>query len=167
MNFLFQSALPTAPVARLSTYTAPPADWAMQFQVSLNEEHVFLTILRDGAVCVELGERVHHYSLLLLARRRLEDARRGLDRDSQGWIDIEQLTRMLGLDSNYFNLQMLRARRQVLQALPLDCGAPVVIERRRGEVRFGGFRIGIVRGASVEAQGAPAHGVVVIARNEA
>lgn len=167
MNFLFQPAVSTGPVSALSAYATPPADWAMQFQVSLNEEHVFLTILRDGATCVELGERVHHYSLLLLARRRLEDAGRGLDSESQGWIDIEQLTRMLGLDSNYFNLQMLRARRQILQALPLGCGAPVVIERRRGEVRFGGFRIGIVRGACVEAQWTLADAADVSARNQA
>jgi hypothetical protein len=125
--------------------------WSLRFDVSLNEEHVFLRLLRGGFAVADLGERVHHYSLLVLARLRLADELLGMDASSCGWVETDGLMRMLGLDCNHFNIQMLRARRQLLQASPAGYGMPALIERRRGEVRFGDFGIGIMRGATVEA----------------
>jgi hypothetical protein len=131
---------------------AAPAAWHMQLDVSLNEEHVFLTLHDDAGRRRDLGERAHHYILLVLARLRVEDAARGIDRCSQGWVDMERLSTMIGLDRNHLNIQIFRARRQILAAatpLPPDTD---VVERRRGEVRFGDFDVRIVRGARVEAE---------------
>lgn len=124
----------------------------MLFEVSLNEEHVFLTLQDEGPQRIHLGERVHHYSLLVLARLRLADAARGIEAGGQGWIDNERLLKMLGVDGGHLNIQLFRARRQILSAVPEMAG---VIERRRGEVRFGEMGVRIYRGATLEAQSAP------------
>lgn len=124
-------------------------DVLFQFKVSLNEEHISLSI-SDPAGEIDLGERTHHYGLLTLARRRLADAGRGLDQSSQGWIDIGQLSSMLGLEQNHLNMQIFRARSQVAKALPSVPNGSDIVERRRGEVRFGAFRFQIHRGTKVE-----------------
>ena len=152
MNIPLTSSPHRADVAQFGVLPLPamPAAqaWTMQFQVSLNEEHVFLTLLDDGSRVIDLGERVHHYSLLVLARLRLADAARGIESGSQGWVGIEQLLKMLGMDGGHLNIQLFRARRQLLQVLP----AMQLVERRRGELRFGSFGVRIVRGATLEAQ---------------
>ena len=129
---------------------APRRAWSMRFDVSLDEEHVFLTLLDDAGRSCSLGERIHHYTLLVLARLRLEDAARGIDRGSAGWVDMERLSTMIGIDRSHLNIQIFRARRQILDALAPAAEQAEAVERRRGEVRFGGFDFCIVRGGSVE-----------------
>jgi hypothetical protein len=121
------------------------------FQVSLDEEHVSLKVVMTGKI-IDLGERIHHYCLLTLARKRLEDALRGIDPSGQGWIDMERLSVMLGLDSSHLNIQIFRARSQLSRALPDAALLPNLIERRRGEVRFGSFGFDIVRGSAKEGE---------------
>lgn len=122
----------------------------LRFQVSLNEEHAFLKIALDNRTEVDLGERVHHYSLLTLARRRLDDARQGVDPSSQGWIEVDSLARMLGIDPSHLNIQLFRARCQIARALPPGTQLPGLIERRRGELRLGELPFQIVRGSRLE-----------------
>lgn len=124
----------------------------LHFHVSLNEEHVFLDIALAPDAQIGLGERVHHYSLLTLARLRLADARRGLDASCQGWVDVGCLSQMLGLDSSHLNIQIHRARHQFAQALPSQAQAAAIVERRRGEIRFGALAFKITRGGSVEGE---------------
>lgn len=122
----------------------------LHFNVSLDEEHVSLR-LSDGHTAIDLGERTHHYCLLTLARRRLEDALRGIEAAAQGWVELDQLARMLGLDVQHLNIQIFRARKQLTQALPAaGASLPDIIERRRGAVRFGHWGVRIVRGSSLE-----------------
>ncbi|GAB2869731.1 hypothetical protein GCM10027277_43760 [Pseudoduganella ginsengisoli] len=102
-------------------------------------------------MAADLGERAHHYNLLVLARLRLDDAQRGIDSASQGWVGMEQLSRMLGLDPCHINIHIHRARRQLAQALPPALRHIDVVERRRGELRFGPYGIHIMRGARLEA----------------
>jgi len=125
------------------------------FDVSLNEEHTWLQIACSGHPLINLGERIHHYSLLTLARHRLGDARRGYEADSQGWLAIAQLEKMLGLDGKYLNIQIFRARRQLQKALPAGVSIDAVIERRRGEIRFGRQPFRIVRGSKLEGEFIP------------
>jgi hypothetical protein len=122
----------------------------LHLTVSLNEEHVTCTIDIGGTLRADLGERGHHYCLLTLARLRMDDARRGFDASSQGWIDNNALATMLGLDVPHLNIQIHRLRRQILKALPHGVEPFDVIERRRGEVRFGTFAVSVVRGSSRE-----------------
>ena len=145
----------TAP-AQANDRTAPsparaPAGGAaisLHFDVSLDEEHVFLSITQDQRR-LDLGERVHHYALLTLARRRLADRASGIDPHSQGWIDTERLSKMLGLEAAHLNIQIFRMRRQIALALAMPA-SPDVIERRRGQIRFGTPPVSIVRGSAIE-----------------
>jgi len=125
------------------------ADLMLHFHLSLDEEHVSLRIL-GGHHPVELGERTHHYCLLTLARKRLADARRNFDSDAQGWIDLDVLARMLGVDTSHLNIQIFRARKQISQSLPAAWTVPDIVERRRGTVRFGRWAARIVRGSVLE-----------------
>lgn len=98
---------------------------------------------------------MHHYVVLLLARRRLDDARRCLEPDSCGWIGIEQLATMLGIDGAYLNILIHRVRAQFVAALGRDHARPDPVQRRRGEVRLGLCRFRIVRGSTPEGEFTP------------
>lgn len=128
---------------------------SLQFHVSLNEEHVFLRIAPADGGAIDLGERVHHYCLLTLARQRVHDARRGIDASSQGWLAVEAVAKMLGLERTHLNIQIHRARQHLAAALPQGPGLSAVLERRRGEVRFGALSFRIVRGANLESEYMP------------
>jgi hypothetical protein len=105
---------------------------ALRFAVSRDEEHVQVTILYRGDE-IALEAREHWYALLTLARQRTEDA--ALPPSEQGWIERDDLLKMLGLDSNALNVAIYRARRQ-LQAAGVE-GAAGVVEVRRGQRRIG------------------------------
>lgn len=121
------------------------------FNVSRNEEHVSLKI-RVGERVIDLFERVHHYCLVVLARQRLEERKQGLDPDTCGWIEFEKFARMLGLDPSHVNIQIFRARHQLLEAIPEARTWPALIERKRGVVRFGPFRFEVSGGSAVQAE---------------
>jgi len=121
------------------------AELTLHFEVSQNEEHTRLNLVL-GSESIPLGERIHHYTLATLARLRLQDAKRGLDAHSQGWIALEELSRMLDVDPSYVNIQIFRAKHQLSNALPSSGGLPPLVERRRGEVRFGGYAFTVRRG---------------------
>ncbi|MBB5606452.1 MULTISPECIES: hypothetical protein [unclassified Janthinobacterium] len=124
----------------------------LRLQVSLNEEHVYLNISLSGEQELDLGERSHHYCLLTLARQRLSDARRGIDVSGQGWLNRKELAHMLGLDPSHLNIQIHRLRQQIAEALPSGMQLDEVVERRRGELRFGALPFCIVRGSSIEGE---------------
>ncbi|MBB5371379.1 MULTISPECIES: hypothetical protein [unclassified Janthinobacterium] len=124
----------------------------LRLQVSLNEEHVYLGIMFEGGQTLDLGERQHHHCLLTLARQRLSDAQRGIVPGSQGWLERQQLARMLGLDPGNLTIQLHRLRQQIARALPIGIQLDEVVERRRGELRIGTLPFCIVRGSIVEGE---------------
>ena len=130
-------------------------DLCLHFQTSLNEEHTFLNVSHGNKRKIDLGERAHHYCLLTLARRRLNDAKNGLDPSSQGWVELAQLSKSLGLEPEHLNIQIFRARTQLVNALPQLAQLPSIIERRRGELRFGAHHFCIVRGSNIEGEYSP------------
>ncbi|MCV6591108.1 MAG: FHA domain-containing protein [Marinobacterium sp.] len=119
------------------------------FNTSLDEEHVSLTLKNKEAV-FDLGERIHHYLLLVLARKRIEDRNAGLDSLTQGWIETSELVQMLGIDESHANIQVYRARQQVMKAVSLKDLKTNIVERRNGSLRFGLQNIQIIRGALIE-----------------
>ncbi|RRA00699.1 FHA domain-containing protein [Burkholderia cepacia] len=136
---------------------AAPADPAvpaqlLEFLVSRDEEHVRMLLHVRGGV-VDLGERAHHYSLVTLARARSADMQAGYDAATQGWIELDRLARMLGIDTSHVNVQIHRARSQ-FAALP-GMGASQLVERRRGSVRFGDVPFRVMRGAHLECESVP------------
>jgi hypothetical protein len=61
-------------------------DVEIGFSVSRDEETVEL-VVKIGTRAIELGARSHHYTLLVLARQRLEDRDEGeLPEAEQGWL---------------------------------------------------------------------------------
>jgi len=136
--------------AIVSDFAAARYRPSLHFHVSLDEEHVCLEV-RDAHQRLDLGERSHHYALLIMARLRLADAQRKLDCHAQGWVDLERLAKMLGLDPGHLNIQIFRMRKQLALAMPQGTPAPELIERRRGSLRFGNLPFRIMRGSQWEA----------------
>ncbi len=108
----------------------------INFTVSRDEEHVSLRIVFENKP-IDLGERTHHYLVLLIARKRIADRKLGVEESEQGWIDKDQLSQQLGLDENHINIQIYRLRKQLMQINPSAVQLLQIIERRRGEIRFG------------------------------
>ena len=83
----------------------------LRFLVSRNEEYVEIGAHWRGRV-VQLDPRSHNYLLLTLARMRLRDSQRGDPPASAGWVDQDELARLLQLGPERLNLDIFRARRQ-------------------------------------------------------
>ncbi len=98
----------------------------------------------------DLVKRNHHYLMLLLARKRLEDRENGISEEEQGWMDKGQLCKMLGLSESHINILVYRFRKQVISLLPRSLNFPQAIERRNGEIRFAYKDIDISGGAIVD-----------------
>ena len=142
----FMEAKTVAPTLQLEAQAqADAADIAVSFEVSQNEEHVALKINIDHLE-YDLGERNHHYLLLLLARQRITDKQAGIDDAEQGWVEKERLSQMLGQSETHINIQVYRFRKQLIKALPPSLVLPQVIERRTGEIRFVYDNVSIVGG---------------------
>jgi len=105
------------------------------FSVSQNEEHVSLRLIINDQE-LDLKQRTHHYLMLMLARKRLEDEDEGFQIEEQGWMDKAQLGRLMGLNETHINIQVYRFRKQLIKALPSNIELPQLIETRRGEIRF-------------------------------
>jgi len=123
-------------------------------RLSLDEEHASLEV-KDGAARADLGERSHHYCLATLARRRMADHERGLEPGAQGWLGSAELSRMLGMETTHVNMQIFRAREQLMTALPGVAALSRLIERRRGELRIGELPFEIYRGDKLECRYRP------------
>lgn len=131
----------------------PSSDLLLRFELTTDEEHTHLCV--RGSLDADLGERSHHYCLVTLARLRLRDASSHLPRASQGWVRCEELASMLGIDMPHLNIQIYRARHQLMSALPHETELSAIIERRSRRVRLGDFAFEIWRGAKLEGQYIP------------
>jgi hypothetical protein len=155
----FQLDLPPFDPASTHTRTIPQAEKLVRahirFQVSSDEEHVAVTLEINGAV-KDLSSRASHYMLLVLARARLDDARRGIATEDAGWLYVDDLARQLGTDADTLNVQVHRARRSVARASSGgDLGPPAwdcqsLIERRRSQIRLGIANISVQLAADSE-----------------
>ncbi|WP_340680806.1 FHA domain-containing protein [Paraglaciecola sp.] len=119
----------------ITTMSPPPNDIKFNFTASQNEEHISLSLVVDNKE-FDLGERNHHYLLLLLARQRLDDIEKGLQPSEQGWLDKDILINMSGIIEQHINIQIYRFRKQVATVMPHSTTLHQVIERRPGELRF-------------------------------
>lgn len=121
------------------------------FEVSTDEEHVVACIEIETEK-ISLYERAHHYLLVALARVKLQDYCKGYDISACGWVDMEDLCKMLGMDAAHINIQIYRARKQIAGAVFLDDDFPDIIERRLGSVRLGDWGFKIVSGSRLEGE---------------
>ena len=123
---------------------SPPEHICYEFDVSQNEEHVSIKLAIDDED-TDLGQRSHHYLLLLLARQRLQDKNQGIAESEQGWINKKVLMKMLGFEETHINIQIYRFRKQLVAALPNILALHNAIERRSGELRLSCANI-VIRG---------------------
>lgn len=84
------------------------------------------------------SSRAYTQLLLSLARRRVEDrANKGMALDEQGWVYVDELRAMHGVDDNRLSVDIHRARREFAAASVMNPAN--IIERRRltRQVRIG------------------------------
>ncbi|WP_027395242.1 FHA domain-containing protein [Aquimarina latercula] len=112
-----------------------------QFVLSSDEEHIRIKIITQNLE-LDLGERVHNYILLALARKRLMDVENGYVFGDQGWMAIDDLLNDMSkefgkeLDAYYLNLKIYRIRKLLLETKPYGYLFANSVERRYGEIRF-------------------------------
>lgn len=140
-NQVWQFEIP----AHQQSQSQQPRVTSLHFQTSCDEEHIFLSIKNNGKT-TDLGERVHHYPLLLLARQYRNDHQAGFDHSSCGWLDVEQLTKMMGIETSVLNVQLHRAKQQIAAILPNTH----LIERRVGQIRLNTNHFEIIHGSQLE-----------------
>ncbi len=118
----------------------------LRFVVSQNEEHVDLTVVCPDEEIL-LPPRGYHYLLATLARARLASA--SLPPAERGWLERDELCRMLATDELRLNVDVCRARKQ-FAALSIE-GAANVVERRMGtgRIRIGVDRLDVRRQATL------------------
>lgn len=117
------------------------------FHLSMDEESTQLT-LHKGLNNVSLNTRTHHYLTLTLARKKAADISANIDESEQGWMYTERLARDLGLTETHLNIQIHRARKQLIEALDYDLDAEHFIQRRGGKVRLGVNKFTVIKGSA-------------------
>lgn len=114
----------------------------LRFAVSPGDKHVRLTIVDGGQVC-SLGEKACFALLLDLARRRLEDAGKGVSEAERGWTHIiDALGRLGRKDEGPINVDIHRAK-EIVQKRGIE-DVDQLVERRRREIRIGTDKLEIV-----------------------
>lgn len=83
----------------------------LRFDVSLDQEHVELTVISE-APDRKLPARAYHEMLLMLARARLRDRNRAVPEAECGWVYTDDLAQMLNQDVAKINVDVFRARQQ-------------------------------------------------------
>ncbi|GAA3915811.1 hypothetical protein [Litoribacillus peritrichatus] len=130
----------------------------MIFTVSADSWHVCLTIKYNNR-CFDLGERVHHYVLLLMAQEytsqydHLVQRNMEIDPINLGWAERETLRDMIGDNETQFNVKICRAKKQICDVLGLDDMpnySPV--STRKGSIRLDCGNVTIIRGSKIESR---------------
>ena len=122
------------------------------FYISQDEEDVELKIEYQHQV-IDLNIRCHHYLTALLARYKKQLATNELSEGFKDWIPIKKLSRDLGLSESHINIQIHRARKQVLDKFEaFEHIVPTLIERRKGYLRFAPNNFKIYKGQTLEYQ---------------
>ncbi|MFK8011301.1 MAG: FHA domain-containing protein [Marinicellaceae bacterium] len=133
-NWYFVSA-ETLESTNFLDQTQKPKSIEAQFTISQNEEHTSLKLIWNNQK-INLGERVHHYLLLILARKHLKDSQAGIKATEQGWLDKDIICEETGLEETHINIQIYRLRKQLMQIQPTAKNLLQIIERRRREIRL-------------------------------
>ena len=125
--------------------TSTPNVPKLSFNVSLTEENVQLVIeLPERSF--DLGYKVQHQLLLMLARRRIEDYEREISVKEQGWLSSDVLSHELAIQMTHLNTLIYRCRKAFHE---IDFPTPP-IERRQGELRLCSCEIKVQKGDTAQ-----------------
>ena len=103
-----------------------------RFEVSKDLEHVRVILSHAGGE-LELEPREHSFLLLVLAKERL--AEQDVASPESGWVDRDELAKMVGVTVPVLHVLVHRARQQFADHnIP---GAASIIDVRRGQRRIG------------------------------
>ena len=122
-------------------YGSSVKDSCFCFTLSPDEEHINVKIVLNNMV-MDLGDRVHNYLLLALARGKYRDIKNRYNIDDQGWCSVDLIIEDLSkeccknVDVYYLNLLIYRLRKQLIGLKPFGFKFSNIIERRSGELRF-------------------------------
>lgn len=111
------------------------------FTLSADEERVHLEVL-NARWQLDLGERVHHFMALVLARQMVADLESGVDAENRGWMEMDDLTYDISreirreIDDYHANVLLYRLRKQLKASEPYGYLFTDCIERRKGRLRF-------------------------------
>src|SRR5262249_51226885 len=123
------------PAAASSTWEACEGPLALatgelRLTVSRDEEQGEVALISGGRAHA-MPPRAHYYLLLTLARARaLAEKEAALLPHERGWMSVDELTRMLGVEEIKLNVEVYRVRRDLAELGVVD--AATIIERRRG-----------------------------------
>jgi hypothetical protein len=133
--------LPSAVSRTITTLETTPLLPLLRFAVSRDEEHIEVTVVHGGGTTA-MPVRAHHYLLLTLARAMVED--HVASPAERGWVDREELCRMLRTDPPRLNVDVFRVRRQFAA---LGIHGAGMIERRpgTGQLRLGTDRVEVTK----------------------
>ncbi|XOV80990.1 MAG: FHA domain-containing protein [Aestuariibacter sp.] len=126
-------------------------DVEFTFNLSMDEEHTTLSIHSPAGI-INLDARTHHYLTLNLARYRADSMVNNVDETEQGWVYTKQLAKDLGLSETHLNIQIHRARKQLINALEGQIDAELFIQRREGQVRLGASYFRVYKGKMLECE---------------
>lgn len=116
----------------------------LRFSVSRDEEHVELELIH-GTQRIRLPPRSYWYTLLVLARYRVQDRASSVSEAEEGWLDVEELVeRQLHIDIMVLYQHVCRAKRALAREGIID--ASRIVERRptARKIRIGVRNIEIV-----------------------
>lgn len=114
---------------------------ALRLAVSRNEEHVEVTVRHEEKE-MRLPSRNHQYLLVVLARARLADRQSGPG--ERGFVEREELCRMLAVDTNKLGVDIFRTRKQFGE-LGIHGAADIIVRRpATGQLRIGTERVEVV-----------------------
>lgn len=150
------TVLPVAKQPKVDQIDKQDREVSLRFDVSANDWHVRM-LITVGDREEDLGERVHHYFLLLLAREYCEQYKQLKSRAAEvdpllvGWVEREWLHQAIGDNEAQFNVKLCRAKKQVEQAVH-RMGIPgySLLNTRPGAVRLNCGSIRVYQGSRVE-----------------
>ncbi len=128
-------------------------DLEFLLDVSDDEESVKLSINDSVQTSVIEGNRIQSqlYLMLCLARKTLADKAQGYAENNQGWIDLNLLSKELGIEPDNTRIRLHRLRTRLRDSISFSgFDACQLVQLKDGEVRLNASKIIVMKGNKQE-----------------
>ncbi|WP_191602723.1 FHA domain-containing protein [Marinomonas algicola] len=129
-------------------------DLEFRLEVSDDEEEVKLSIHDSIQTSVIEGTRIQSqlYLMLCLARKSIDDRSQGYAENNQGWINLNDLSKELGIEPDNARIRLHRLRTRLRDSISFSgFDACQLVQLKDGEVRLNASKIIIKKGNKQEA----------------